>query len=177
MTTGQKQQSLASASLPPPPRRKGGAWVHTRVAPEADVFPQSWADWVSEGGFGQSRGSHRLSGVCGRGLCSHVGQRSWVEWLAHPSPQADPARLWSPLTLCSWPWQAWHTVCGRGGRRGQQRRLWCGCGLQRPHWRWVWVLATQSLGGPFGWGFSRPTSHLARAHFPTVDPFDHVAIP
>lgn len=42
----------------------------------------------------------------------------------------------------------------------------------------MWVLATLSLEGPFGWGFSPPTSHLASAcHFPTVDPFDHMTIP
>lgn len=81
------------------------------------------------------------------GDCTHRwgSDRGW--WgRGMPIPQAAPAMFFPLLMSCCWSRQAWHTVCRRGGRSGQQRCLWCWRGLQCPYWRWVWDLTALSFG-------------------------------
>lgn len=109
-----------------------------------------------------------------------MGQRSWVEGLGDPSaPQAASARIFPALMLYFWPpadmvlgvrakWLRWPTTASVAWVWPTMPELEVGVGLSHP----------PSLGGAFGWSFSLPTFHPASAfHFPTVDPFGHMAIP
>lgn len=109
----------------------------------------------------------------------HGGRWSRMERCAGASCSSScPAVARLLLMLCSCPGRhgtrcagevaavANNGVCGVGV--AYNARIGGGCGLDQLVFR----------GGACWGGFSPPTSHLASAcHFPTVNPFDHMAIP